>query len=272
MHAASRSALSRAVDTLSTVLEPAGDPVATAARVGTELFDCVEILDGDRTLRVSVAESSTTGEQRVRLVRDVFGGKVTDQTLTVLAGVVADTWSNPRELRQGLVVLGRRALLFAARTEGRLEHVESELFQLSRVIEQHGELASLLTDRAATAARKRSLLASVVYGKLTATAEALALQAVGRPEHGPVDDIRALSELAAEVRGKTVARVTSAAPLTEAQTEALENKLGAIYHTDIVVHPDIDENLLGGVVVRVGSEVIDGSTAGRVQRLRAVMA
>lgn len=272
MHAASRSALERAVTHLNTVVDDSPGQVALAAQTGTELFDSVEVLDSDRALRVAVAEASTTGEQRAQLMRDVFGGKVLNSTLSVLTSAATDVWSTPRELRTGLIELGRRALLKAAHIEGTLEQVESELFQLSRILEREGKLTQLLTDRTATPDQKRQLLAGVVYGKLTATAEALALQAVGRPEQGPIEDLAALAELAASLRGKTVARVQSAAPLTAEQLGVLTEKLGRIYGSQMVIHSEVDPSILGGMIIRVGSEVIDGSTAGKLERLRAVMA
>ena len=271
MHAASRSALTRSVDHLDSLLGRA-DSVADAAKTGTELFDCVEVLDSDRALRVAVAEASTTGGQRAQLARDVFGGKVGEITLDVLVTAAEDVWSTPREQRAGLVELGRRAILRAAQLDGKLEQVEEELFGLARILENEPQLTQLLIDRTAPATAKRSLLASVLYGKVTPYTEALALQAVARREHGPVEDISSLSELAAATRGKRVARVTTAAPLTTEQREALEAKLGRIYGGEMVIHTETDTSLLGGMTIRVGSEVIDGSTAGKIERLKAAMA
>ena len=271
MHAASREALAHATRHLDSTLSGAGQ-VAAAAHTGAELFDVVDILDGDRALRVAVAEASAPAEQRSGLVKAVFGDKVSAPTLAVLIDAASQVWSTPQEMRAGLVQIGRTALLRAAEQQGQLAQVEDELFRLGRILEQQPQLTQLLSDKTATAAAKRQLLASVLYGKVTAITETLALQVVGRPEHNLIDDVAALSSLAAQLQGKQVAHVVSAAPLSTPQEQALAAKLGRIYGREMSIHSEVDTSLLGGMVIRVGDEIIDGSTSGKIERLRASIA
>ena len=130
----------------------------------------------------------------------------------------------------------------------------------------------LLADRTATAAQKRGLLASVLYGKVSMFTEALALQVIGRREHNPVDDLSSLADQVAELRGKTVARVVAAEELSSSQRETLARKLENIYGREMAIHSEVDPSLLGGMTIRVGDEIIDGSTRGKLQRLRADLA
>lgn len=269
MHAASRKALAEVAQSLDTQISGS---VVTAATLGAELFDAVEFLDDHRGLRVAVAEASSTTEQRQGLIAAVFDGKVSPATLTVLKEAAGARWSTPREFRTGLVVLARRALLRGAELEGTLEQVEGELFELSRLLERHPELTQLLSERAVARSRQRGLLANVLYGKVSKYTEALALQVIGRPEHNPIDDIAALAAEAAHLRGRKVAKVTSAGPLSEEQKQALAQKLGRIYGAEMDVFTEVDESLLGGMTIRVGDERIDGSTAGKIRRLRAQLA
>jgi len=150
--------------------------------------------------------------------------------------------------------------------------VEHELFQLSVVLENEKQLTQLLSDRTADAKQRRGLLANVIYGKVTMFTEALALQVIGRPKHNPIDDLSALADEVAQMRGKTVARVTTAEALSEPQREALAGKLQNIYGREMAVHTEVDPSLLGGMVIRVGDEEIDGSTRGKIMRLRADLA
>ena len=80
-----------------------------------------------------------------------------------------------------------------------------------------------------------------------------------------VDEVAALE-------GRTVARVRAAAALGEQQKSTLSDKLEKIYGRKIAVHSEVDTSLLGGAVIRVGHEIIDGSTAGNLRRLRASIA
>lgn len=272
MHAASREALATVESHLDGLVRGSGKAVAVAAQTGTELFDVVEVLDGDRALRVAVAEASATPEQRTGLIRTVFGGKVSDSTLSVLNEAAASTWSTPREFRAGLVALGRRAFLRGAEEQGQLGQVEDELFRLSRVLDREGELTQLLSDKTTDPARKRGLLASVLYGKVNMFTEALALQVIGRPEKNPIDDMTNLVEAAAQLQGRSVAHVVTAEQLNAGQQAALADKLGRIYGRAMSIHSEVDPSLLGGVTIRVKDEIIDGSLAGKLAKLRTNLA
>ena len=66
--------------------------------------------------------------------------------------------------------------------------------------------------------------------------------------------------------------MTSASELSDEQKTQLGAKLNGIYNRPIALHVEIDPKLGGGLVVRVGDEVIDGSTAGRIDALRRRLA
>ncbi|AWB83830.1 F0F1 ATP synthase subunit delta [Corynebacterium liangguodongii] len=272
MKAASREAQEQVQVRLEDLIRNSDNSVAAAAQIGAELFLVVDQLDGERALRVAVADPSLEPAQRTGIMGDVFGNRVADQTKQVLLAAAGQEWSSPRELRQGLINLGRRALLRGAEGQGQLEQVEEELFGLSVLLENNKQLTQLLADRTATAEKKRGLLANVIYGHVTMFTEALALQVIGRPESNPVDDLAALATEVAQLRGKTVARITSAEELSDSQREALAGKLKTIYGCEIAIHSEVDPSLLGGMVIRVGDEVIDGSTRGKITRLRADLA
>lgn len=246
--------------------------VVDGAVIGAELFQIVDVFDSDRALRVALIDSTASAQQRAELASALFSGKVSEASLNVLRSATVKNWSNTRDFRDGLVTLGRRALLRAADAQGQLETVELELFQLARLFESEPELEMLLADRQASADRRRSLLASVLYGKVTSVTEALALQAVGRPSVRPVEDCDALSTLAADLRGLAVAHVVSASALNDGQVAALAEKLGRIYGRTMSIHAEVDPSILGGMVIRVGDERIDGSTRGKLERIKRAFA
>lgn len=271
MHAASRDALEQSRSALHSTLsaDPAGG--ATAAKAGSELFQVVDVLEGDRSLRVAVADSSAPVEAREDLVRSVFGWKIDEPALKVVLAAVAQSWSNPPDLREGLVSLGREALLLSAREQGQLGTVEDELFRLGRIVAGDPHFEQALSDRTTTGEAKRALLGQVLYGKVTAVTEALASQAVARQDAPPADALDALSRQAAELEGRSVAMVTSASELDPGQMDALRARLASLYGREMAVHVQIDPGLLGGMVVRVGDEVIDGSVKGRLAAMRRAL-
>ena len=272
MHAASREALERLVETLNKGLNESAEQVGTGATTGTELFEFVDVLDRERALRVALVDSAKSADQRVSLVKELLAGKVSNSTEEIVSAAVSQNWSNSRDFRNGLVKLGRVALLRSAEGQGQLDRVQDESFRLARIVENEPQLELLLADRSASVDARRDLLAKVLYGKVTATTEALALQAIGRLRQRPVEALDSLTDEVAALEGREVARVRSAAPLGEQQQSLLADKLEKIYGRKIAVHTEVDSSLLGGAVIRVGDEVIDGSTAGKLQRLRRSLA
>ncbi len=73
-------------------------------------------------------------------------------------------------------------------------------------------------------------------------------------------------------QGITHATATSAAPLTDLEVKALTARLEQMTGGSIALATDVDEALLGGLVVRVGDRLIDGSVRGRLERLRTQLA
>ncbi len=129
----------------------------------------------------------------------------------------------------------------------------------------------------------RHVLSSPLFGRSAQTNAVLAvLEAAGvsdltRRFVGVVGQNRRLFALAATIdkfleilatrRGEVTARVTSARPLSEGQIAALTEKLRSIVGNKVNIEADLDESLLGGLVVRVGSRMVDTSIRSKIQRL-----
>ena len=140
---------------------------------------------------------------------------------------------------------------------------------MSRTIKAHPGLEQALGDRQASADERRALLAQMLYGKVSAISEILASQAVARPQEGLVaDDLDILSRQAAHETGRRVADVTTPVALTDAQREGLQAKLRDIYGIEVSIHEVVDRNIIGGVIIKVGNEIINGSLASKLESLR----
>ena len=83
--------------------------------------------------------------------------------------------------------------------------------------------------------------------------------------------IRAFRRLAAEHRGETTAEVTSAFPLKDDQLAALKSRLKANAGTDVAIDAKVDPSILGGIVVRLGSRMIDASIKTKLNTLALAM-
>jgi F-type H+-transporting ATPase subunit delta len=267
LQAASRRALAEARERLDRYLDGASE--ADAQRLGEELFAAVDLLSGQPVLRRHLADPATDADDRQRLLGAVFGSKLSEPAMDMLRGLVVARWSQPRDLRDAAETLGRLAMLTVAEKQGAIEEVEDELFRAGRLVDREARLRSLLTDPSVPVGKRVELLRSVISGKVHSTTERLLVRAIEAP-HGMALDRAAeqLAELAAERRQRSVARVSTPVALTDAQQERLATALSRIYGRDMSLQVELDEDLIGGLVVRVADELIDGSLAGRLATAR----
>lgn len=120
---------------------------------------------------------------------------------------------------------------------------------------------------------QRLAAAGGVYAKLATPVQNLIFLLVrrGRIEQLPrvVDEFIRLDDIR---QGITHATATSAAPLSDLEVRALTARLEQMTGGRIALETDVDESLLGGLIVRVGDRLIDGSVRGRLERLRNQLA
>lgn len=272
LHAASREALAAAELRL---LELADATTSTddLAKLGEELFAVLGLLIEQRTLRGALADASSDAAGREQLLRGLFAGKVSDATLQVLVAVVTARWSSPRELVDGVESLARTTLLVRAERDGQLDSTEDELFRLGRIVAGSNELELLLADPAGDTAGKVALVGSLIQGKVSPVTKTLVDQLVRNPRGVRVaDGLSELADLAAKRRQRSVAHVKSAVELTAEQVDRLTATLTTIYSRPIALHVEVDPALGGGLSIKIGDEIIDGSIAGRLAALRRNLA
>ncbi|MGW8400697.1 ATP synthase F1 subunit delta, partial [Streptomyces lydicus] len=127
------------------------------------------------------------------------------------------------------------------------------------------ELRRALTDRNASVAAKTELLRSLLGGRANPVTERIVVRLVVQPRGRSLEaGLDALSKLAAHRRDRMVAVVTSAVPLSEGQRERLSATLASLYGRQIHLNLDVDPEVLGGVQIRIGDEVINGTIAARL--------
>jgi F-type H+-transporting ATPase subunit delta len=155
--------------------------------------------------------------------------------------------------------------------DGTVETWRQEL-DTAAVTSTSGELESVLANPALPL-DQRVTVAEKVFAKLSNPVRNLVLLMVRR------NRIEQLPRVAAEFRrlddrhnGLTHATATSAAPLAADEIRAITARLEELTGGRIALETAVDPSLLGGLVVRVGDRLIDGSVRGRLERLRNQLA
>ena len=179
------------------------------------------------------------------------------------------------DLAQTTGVAGRyaSALFDLARDAGVVDQVERELIALANMINTSAELkdfiASPVYDTATQANVVDAIVAKSNFGPLTQNF--LKLVTRNRRLFVLPAMISAYQALAAEARGEVKASAISAAPLSSDQAQALRRELEAMVGKAVNLETSVDANLLGGLVVKIGSRMIDASLKTKLDRLKTVM-
>jgi F-type H+-transporting ATPase subunit delta len=245
MAAASREAYVAASEVLTSYAKRA--TAANVAVLADELLAVAKLLRGEPRLRRALTDPSRSGDQRAELIRSLLAGKVSAKALDVLGALVAGRWAVPSELLTAVERIGVDALLSSADRAGELAEVEDELFRFGQLVSGSPELAGTLSDLSVSVDRRVTL----------ATVEA---------------SLSRIVELAAAKRDREVAYVTVAKVLDDADEQRLTAKLSELYGRQVSLKVDVDPKIIGGVSVRVGSDLYDGTILRRLTEARQAFA
>ncbi|MEU4654558.1 F0F1 ATP synthase subunit delta [Streptomyces sp. NPDC023723] len=262
MNGASREALAAARERLDALTDSTS---VDAGSLADELASVTALLHREVGLRRVLTDPAQTGEAKAQLVQRLLGGQVSGTAADLVAGLVRSRWSQSRDLVDALEELADTADLTAAEKNGSLDDVEDELFRFGRIVGSDTGLRAALTDRKATVSAKSALLHSLLGGRANPVTERLVTRLVTAARGRSLETgLESLSKLAADRRNRMVAVVTSAVPLSDSHKQRLGAALAKLYGRPMHLNLDVDPEVLGGLQVRVGDEVINGSIADRL--------
>lgn len=162
-----------------------------------------------------------------------------------------------------------QAMLMVAAGEEMLDQVEQDLTQFKKVLEKNSAVLEFLKDPKVAPEGKEKAVGEILgtdVSQITLHQTALAI-GQGRGEL-LLEIIEAFFHLASESRKKATAEVVTAVPLSEETGKKLEQVLSELIGEAVFLKKAVDPSLLGGLVVRVGERIIDGSVRGQLQRMR----
>lgn len=237
--------------------------------VARELFAAARSLGASPQLSGALADSAAPVAARQKVIADVFGARTSAPTVALLDAAVQQRWSAPADLVDGIEELAIRAA--AAADTG--ADVEGELFQFSRTVTANSELELALGSRLGTSALKGDLVRSLLADRVSEATALIAAEIVQQPRERRVRQLltRAIGIVAAQ-RGKTVATVVAATPLSSEQNERLVGALSRRYGGQVTLNTVIDPAVVGGLRVQVADDVIDASVSSRLADLRQQLA
>ncbi len=165
------------------------------------------------------------------------------------------------------------ALYTAASAAGIVDRVADDLHLVASALHEHPRLRDALIQRVTPDRAKRAVVQRLFGERVDPlTLHFLMLLIEKRRERIALSAEAAFRKIADERAGVVRARVISAVPLSDDEMEKARGLLGRRTGRQVVIEPQVDPGILGGLVVRIGDRLLDGSVKTEIRRLRDALA
>jgi F-type H+-transporting ATPase subunit delta len=244
-----------------------------ATRLASELFAVVGLLDTEHGLRRALSDPGKPAAEKGAIVAALLHGKITGRAEALVAAAAEGHWASSGDLPDAIEQLAVEAMVLAAEAEDGLDDLEDGLFRFGRVVSANPDLRAALADPSLPEQGKARLLHTLLNGKVTPVTLSLINQMVAHPRGRSLTAALDLcADIAARHQKQLIAVVRTAADLSASQrsrlTDALTRSYGHNVHLDVVIDPEV----VGGISVQIGDELIDGTAASRLAAVRRRLA
>ena len=242
-----------------------GLSAADCSAISKDLFAALLAIDSSIGLRRALTDPARDAASKSELIADLFKKSIGEPALALLGAAVSLRWSTPVELADAIEQIAVEAEASAANISDELDRVQSEVFAFSKLLIENPDLRQALSTTSDSTARKQELLKSIFGGKFTSYSnELLAHSVEGRRSRSIEKTISSYSHAVTARRNRVNAHIRASIVLSDAQkkklTDSLTKQIGQPVHLNI----EIDPSVIGGLAIRFGDEVIDGTISKRV--------
>lgn len=165
------------------------------------------------------------------------------------------------------------ALFELARDEKSIDAVKADLDRFNAMLEESADLRRLVRSPVFSSEAQSKALAAVLdqAGISGVSANFLKVLTANRRLFAVADVIRAFNALVAKFRGEATADVTVAEGLSDKNLDALKSALKAVTGKDVTLNLKIDPSIIGGLVLKLGSRMIDSSLRTKLNSIKHAM-
>lgn len=176
-------------------------------------------------------------------------------------------------ITEGMAGRYAAALFDLASEQSQLAEVEQDLIKIQQLLDESDDLRRLVRSPVFSAEEQSRALGAVLTkaGVGPLAGNFFKLIARNRRLFASSDMIKAFRALAAKARGEETAEVTSAVSLNDTQLSALKETLRGAIGKDVQLDTRVDASLIGGLVVRIGSRMIDSSLRTKLDGLKVAL-
>jgi F-type H+-transporting ATPase subunit delta len=165
------------------------------------------------------------------------------------------------------------ALFELARDEKSVDAVKADLDQFEAMLNESADLKRLVRSPVFAAGTQSKALSAVLdkAGITGISANFLKVLTANRRLFAVTDVIRAFRTLVARFKGEASAEVTVAEPLSDKNLDALKTALKAVSGKDVTLNVKVDPSIIGGLVVKLGSRMVDSSLRTKLNSIKHAM-
>lgn len=265
-----RGASADALAALSELLESKLKGGADAGRIGDDLFTVAGLLRAEPGLRRVATDFSIDSVAKQGLIGGILLDKVDQSSLDIVSEAVARRWTSARDLANSLEHLSEMAIVKSAGSDS--SRLADELFAFGQAVNDNPSLRDGLSDPARSVDDKATLLRSLLEGKALPATITLAQHSLAGTYRTVATALATYQQVAAQVHGERVATVRVAHPLTDVERQRLTDALSRQYDRQLHLNVVIDPDVIGGIRVEIGDDIIDGTVASRLDEARRKLA
>ncbi|WP_097806489.1 F0F1 ATP synthase subunit delta [Pelagimonas varians] len=181
--------------------------------------------------------------------------------------------SESASISSGIAVRYATAIFEIVKETNDLPKLEANLNELSAALDNSADLRDLISSPVYSREAQGQAVAAIAnqMGLIPAVTNALGLMSEKRRLFVLPHLIAKLRDMLADEKGEVTADVASATALSDAQASKLAETLSASVGKDVKIKATVDESLIGGLVVKVGSKMIDTSIRSKLNSLQNAM-
>ncbi|MCC7023880.1 MAG: ATP synthase F1 subunit delta [Thermomicrobiales bacterium] len=161
-----------------------------------------------------------------------------------------------------------QALFSLGKERNTLDAWQSDLALLASLA-RDASIATYLDNPSITAEQKMAVLNSALDNRVQPETRNLARILIERDRTDAIPEIRDLFDAQVRAdRGIIIANITTAEPLTDAEQDVIRDRLAEMTGAKVQLAMHVDPDIIGGIIIRIGDQVIDGSVRNKLEKMR----
>ncbi|MDR5659714.1 F0F1 ATP synthase subunit delta [Serpentinicella sp. ANB-PHB4] len=166
-----------------------------------------------------------------------------------------------------------RALFDVAYESNKHKEVQGELESIVNILKAHPEFDELLKTPLVTSEEKKQVLSKVLEGKVSQEVQNFLSILLDKTRYSYIKDIsKKFKTMCDAVENREEAVAITAIPMSEADISVLEQKLSSVTKKTVSLKNEVDTTVLGGVLIKMGDKVIDGTLKRRLGHVKQQLA